>query len=600
MLRRSLLALPLVLSMSVLAIAMPQPNPRVSPLRAMLDAEWRYWITQYPELATQVGFPGQDDRWTDYSPAAIEAREAHLRESAQRLAAMDRTTLSAGEQLDYDLYRQLVETAIEGLAFHNDALPLRSVIPHNLLMPLNQLEGLQQDVPRTIAIMPATDRDDYDRLITRLERLPVLIDQTIALMEQGLAKGLTPPKITFRDVPSQVKAQLTAEPLASPLLAAFKAFPGSIAEADRAALLARGLAAYTQRVAPAFEKLHAFLDAKYLPACRDAIAVTALPSGAAMYLYNVSWHTTTKLTPRQIHDIGLAEVKRIRAEMDRIIAASGFQGSFEAFTAFLRTDPRFFFTSADDLVRAYRDVAKRADPELAHLFGTLPRLPYGVKAVPEAVAPSQTTAYYESGSPVAGRAGYMFANTYKLESRPRWEMEALTLHEAVPGHHLQIALAQELRGLPEFRKHSSYTAFVEGWALYAERLGEEMSFYADPYSKFGQLTYQMWRAVRLVVDTGMHAMDWSREQAIAFFRENSAKTEQDIIVEIDRYIAWPGQALGYKIGELRIRELRAGAEQALGARFDVRAFHDVIHAQGAVPLDVLERAVKDWVGRTGK
>ena len=278
-----------------------------------------------------------------------------------------------------------------------------------------------------------------------------------------------------------------------------------------------------------------------------------------------------------------------------IIAASGFKGSFEAFTAFLRTDPKFFFTSADDLVRAYRDVAKRADPELAHLFGTLPRLPYGVKAVPDAVAPSQTTAYYESGSPAAGRAGYMFANTYKLESRPRWEMEALTLHEAVPGHHLQIALAQELSGLPEFRKHSSYTAFVEGWALYAERLGEEMSFYADPYSKFGQLTYQMWRAVRLVVDTGMHAMDWSREQAIAFFRENSAKTEQDIIVEIDRYIAWPGQALGYKIGELRIRELRAAAEQALGARFDVRAFHDVIHAQGAVPLDVLERAVKDWV-----
>jgi len=579
---------------------MPQANPRVSPLRVLLDAEWRYWMTQYPELATQVGFPGQDDRWTDYSPPAIEARETHLRESAQRLAAMDRTTLAAGEQLDYDLYRQLVETAIDGLAFHNDALPLRSVIPHNLLMPLNQMEGLQQDVPRTIAIMPATDRDDYDRLIARLERLPALIDQTIALMEQGLAKGLTPPKITFRDVPSQVKAQLIAEPLASPLLAAFKSFPGSMAEADRAALLARGIAAYTQRVAPAFAKLHTFLDTKYLPACRDAIAVTALPSGAAMYLYNVAWHTTTKLTPRQIHDIGLAEVKRIRAEMDRIIGASGFKGSFEAFTAFLRTDPKFFFTSADDLVRAYRDVAKRADPELAHLFGTLPRLPYGVKSVPDAVAPSQTTAYYESGSPAAGRPGYMFANTYKLESRPRWEMEALTLHEAVPGHHLQIALAQELRGLPEFRKHSSYTAFVEGWALYAERLGEEMGFYADPYSKFGQLTYQMWRAVRLVVDTGMHAMDWSREQAIAFFRENSAKTEQDIIVEIDRYIAWPGQALGYKIGELRIRELRAGAEQALGARFDVRAFHDVIHAQGAVPLDVLERAIKDWVGRTGK
>jgi len=246
-------------------------------------------------------------------------------------------------------------------------------------------------------------------------------------------------------------------------------------------------------------------------------------------------------------------------------------------------------------VTAYRDVAKRADPELSHLFGRLPQTPYGVKPVPDAIAPSQTTAYYEQGAFTAGRPAIMFANTYKLESRPKWEMETLTLHEAVPGHHIQVSIAQELQGLPEFRKNSSYTAFVEGWALYAESLGDEMGFYQDGYSKFGRLTYDMWRAVRLVVDTGLHAMNWTRDQAIDFFRENAAKTDQDIMVEIDRYIVWPGQALGYKIGELKIRELRRNAERRLGTRFDIRQFHDVVLGQGAVPLDVLERQVKAWV-----
>jgi uncharacterized protein (DUF885 family) len=576
-------------------MAIPQTPPASSSLRVLLDADWQYWMSQYPEVATQIGVPGHDGRWTDYSPAAIAARSAHLRETAARLASMARAALPSSEQLDYDLYRQLIDAAVEGLAFENDALPLRGVFPVNLAMPISQMGGVQQDAPRTIAIMPRDDRADYDRILERLDRLPALIDQTIALMAQGVAKGLVPPTITMRDVPGQVKAQIVSAPLESPLLAAFKAFPPSIPDADRPRLTTSASDVYTQKVAPAFTRLLTYLETTYLPACRDTIAVDALPAGAAMYAYNVAWHTTTTLTPKEIHAIGIEEVRRIRGEMDKVIAASGFKGSFAEFTTYLRTDPRFYYTDAGELVRAYRDVAKRADPELAHLFGTLPRLPYGVKAVPDAVAPSQTTAYYESGAPAAGRPGYMFANTYKLASRPKWEMEALTLHEAVPGHHLQIALAQELIGLPEFRKHSSYTAFVEGWALYAERLGEEMHFYTDPYAKFGQLTYQMWRAVRLVVDTGMHSLGWPRDRASAFFRDNSAKTEQDINVEIDRYIAWPGQALGYKIGELRIKELRASAEKTLAAKFDVRAFHDVLHQQGAVPLDVLERRVKEWV-----
>src|SRR5262249_11804376 len=262
---------------------------------------------------------------------------------------------------------------------------------------------------------------------------------------------------------------------------------------------------------------------------------------------------------------------------------------------FLRTDPRFYFTEEASLVTAYRDIAKRADPELARLFGKLPRLPYGVTPIPAFKAPTETTAYYEAGSPAAGRPGFYYVNTYDLKSRPKWEMEALTLHEAVPGHHLQIALAQELEGMPDFRKHVGYTAFVEGWGLYSESLGEEMGFYSDPYAKFGQLTYEMWRAIRLVVDTGMHTMGWSREQAIQFFLENSSKTEHDITVEVDRYIVWPGQALAYKIGQLKLQELRAHARRELGARFRIRAFHDVLHAEGAQPLDVLERRMKVWV-----
>jgi uncharacterized protein (DUF885 family) len=283
--------------------------------------------------------------------------------------------------------------------------------------------------------------------------------------------------------------------------------------------------------------------------------------------------------------------------MDSVIAAVGFKGSFAEFTRFLRTDPQFFFTDSASLVRAYRDIAKRTDPGLVRLFGRLPRLPYGVIAVPSYAAKSQTTAYYQGGSLDAGRPAYYFVNTYALDTRPKWEMEALTLHEAVPGHHLQISLAQELDGIPEFRKNSSYTAYVEGWGLYAESLGEEMGFYKDPYSKFGQLTYEMWRAVRLVVDTGLHSMNWTRQQAIDFFMANAAKTEQDIIVEVDRYIAWPGQALGYKLGQMKIRELRAATAKQMGERFDVRKFHDVVLGDGALPLDVLESRVKAWAVR---
>jgi uncharacterized protein (DUF885 family) len=593
-----LLSLLPVASLGV-ACAMQTSHRAADVLRSQLADDWKYWMTQYPELATSFGYPGQNARWTDYSQADVEARARYLKKSLEQLSSIDPAQLGAGDQVDYNLYRDLVETAVKGLDFHNDAVPIRGVIPHNLLMPINQLEGIQQDIPHVLALMPASTLEDYENIISRLQKVGPLVDQTIALMEQGLALNMTPPKITLRDVPGQLEAQIVADPLKSPMLAAFTTWPAAIAEADRATLVKRAADQYQQSVAPAFRKLHDFLTTRYLTACRETTGVNTLPNGAAMYAYNVGWHTTTRKSPEEIHEIGLAEVKRIRAAMDKVMVASGFKGSYADFVKFLRTSPQFYFKDAASLLVAYRDIAKRADPELAHLFGRLPQTPYGVQPVPDAIAPSQTTAYYDPGSLTAGRPANMFANTYKLDSRPSWEMEALTMHEAVPGHHIQVALAQELEGLPEFRRNSSYTAFVEGWALYAESLGEEMGFYKDPYSKFGQLTYEMWRAVRLVVDTGLHSMGWTRDQAIDFFRANAAKTDQDIIVEVDRYIVWPGQALGYKMGQLKIRELRTNGEHQLGPRFDIRRFHDVVLGQGAVPLDVLERQVNAWVAKAG-
>jgi uncharacterized protein (DUF885 family) len=587
-----------LITMTILSAACASQTPQrtADMLRAQLDADWKYWMTQYPETATAIGYPGQNGRWTDYSQPAIDARAAYLKSSLQRLSGIDRAALDSDDQLNFDLYRDLLDTAAQGLDFQNDAMPVRGVTSRNLLMPLNQMDGVQQDVPRTLALMPASTGEDYRNLVSRLEGVATLVDQTIALLERGLAAGVTPPAVTLRDVPDQVSGTIAADPLESVMLTAFRSWPASIPEAERASLTARATAAYTQGVVPAFRKLHDFLTSRYLPACRATTSVAALPNGAAMYTYNVKWHTTTDKTPKEIHELGLSEVKRIRAEMDQVIAAAGFKGSYGAFATFLRTSPQFYYPDAASLVTAYRDIAKRADPELAHLFGRLPQTPYGVKVVPDAIAPSQTTAYYEPGSLAAGRPANMFANTYKLDARPKWEMETLTMHEAVPGHHIQISIAQELQGLPEFRKNSSYTAFVEGWGLYAESLGEEMGFYQDPYSRFGRLTYEMWRAIRLVVDTGLHSMGWTRDQAIDFFRANAAKTDQDIIVEIDRYIVWPGQALGYKMGQLKIRELRTNAERQLGPRFDIRQFHDVVLGHGAVPLDVLERQVRAWIG----
>ena len=564
------------------ALAADRALPDSVRLHRLFELEWEQSMAQCPECATSVGEPGGNDRWTDLSPEAIAQRKAQPLASERVLASIARDRLSAADQLNYDLARRRVALAIEGARFPGE------------LLAISQLRGPQYR-PDVLTSSPARTIADYEALLARLAALPKYIEQTIALLERGLDTGVTPPRVTLRDVPAQVQGLLTEEPLESPLLGPFTRIPPGIPEADRVRLRDAAVASYRAAVRPAYERLHAFLRDRYVPGARASIAASELPDGAAWYAYNVRVQTTTSRTPREIHDIGLAEVARIRAAMDSVIRAVGFKGSFEQFTTFLRTDPRFFYTDSASLIAGYREIAKRIDPELVKLFGRLPRLPYGVATIPSYAAPSQTTAYYSRGSLEAGRPGLFYANTFALDTRPRWEMEALTVHEAMPGHHLQIALAQELTDLPRFRRFGGETAFVEGWGLYSESLGPELGLYRDPYSKFGQLTYEMWRAIRLVLDTGLHAFGWSRQQAIDYFIANSAKTENDITVEVDRYITWPGQALAYKSGELKIKELRALAERELGDAFDIRAFHDELLGEGALPLELLEARMRAWI-----
>ena len=550
-----------------------------------LDLHWRYLMESTPEAATYNGFKGVNDRWSDLSPATIERMKAELARPRAVLKTVPSAKLGEDDRLWLDLFDRGLRRDEAGVRFPAE------------LMPLTQMNGVQQEIAQTLSIMPGGTAAEFGDMVSRLEKAPALIRQTVDLMRRGLERGITPPRITLRDVPQQVLNQMPEDPTRSPLFRRFAEMPATVPEADRERLKASALSAITNGVYPAYRELHRFLVEEYVPKAREAIACTVLPDGEAWYRHAVRRSTTTDLTPRQIHDIGQSEVGRIRAEMDGIMAKTGFRGTFPEFLRFLRTDKRFYYDSGAALLAGYRDISKRIDGELPRIFGKLPRLPYGVVPIPSYAEKSQTTAYYQPGAWSFGRPGNFFANTYALETRPKWEMEALTLHEAVPGHHLQIALSQELEGVPEFQKHSETTAFVEGWGLYSERLGVEIGLYQDPYSKFGQLTYEMWRAIRLVLDTGMHSLGWTREQAIDFFKANAGKTEHDIVVEVDRYIVWPGQALAYKIGELKIRELREKAEKALGGDFDLRAFHDAVLEKGALPLDVLERRIDAWIAR---
>jgi uncharacterized protein (DUF885 family) len=560
-----------------------QPSAATKALHALFDAEWEYSMRENPTEASSLGDRRYNDRWDDVSLAAIERRHAHDSEVLARLKTIDRAGLSTADQLNYDLFKKGYETSVEGYKYRW------------YLVPLNQRGGIQTEDDLGDQLRFTTVKD-YDDWIARLSSFPAYMDQTIALLREGVRVKMVHPRIISERIPAQIDKQIVATADDSPFFRPLKRIPASFSAADRERILNAGREAINARVVPAFRKMKEFFTSEYIPASYPEVGAWQMPDGAEMYAFEARRYTTTTLTPKEIHEIGLSEVKRIRAEMEAIIKQVGFQGSLQDFFKYLRTDPKFYYNSPEELLNAYRAQAKRIEPRLLRVFRTLPRQPYGVEPIPENVAPDTTTAYYQQGAPDGSRAGTFTVNLYKPETRPKYEMMALALHESVPGHHLQIALAQELGEVPKFRRYENdYTAFVEGWGLYAESLGEEMGLYDDPYSKFGQLTYEMWRAVRLVVDTGIHSMHWTRQQAIDYFMANAAKTELDIVNEIDRYIAWPGQALAYKVGELKIKDLRARAAQALGDRFDVREFHEVVLGSGAIPLDVLERNVNDWI-----
>jgi uncharacterized protein (DUF885 family) len=564
------------------ALAAAENKETGKALNEFFEAEWNYQMEQSPARASSMGDRRWNDRWGDQSLEAIRKREEHEKDALVRLKKFDRAQLSPADQLNYDLFQKDLEWDIEGAKFRS------------YLMPINQRGGIQtlDELADRLRFETTKDFEDW---IARLRALPTLMEQNIALMREGASAHIIWPKIVLNRVPAQIDKQLVGKPEESPFFKPFKKFPDAVSAADRERLAKAAQDAIATGVLPAFQKLKKYFVDEYLPAAFDEVGVWKMPQGNDYYAYLARRHTTTDLTPQQIHEKGLSEVARIKAEMETIKGKVGFKGTLPEFFTKLRTDPQFFYKTPEELLEAYRALAKRIDPNLVKVFKTLPRTPYGVTPIPDKIAPDTTTAYYNQPAADGSRAGLYFVNLYKPETRPKWEMMALSLHESVPGHHLQIALAQELGDIPKFRRYGGFTAFVEGWGLYSESLGENMGLYDDPYSKFGQLTYEMWRAVRLVVDTGMHQLKWDRQKAIDYFMENAPKAENDIVNEIDRYISMPGQALAYKIGELKIKELRERARSELGDAFDIREFHDAVLLSGAVPLDVLEQNVNRWI-----
>jgi uncharacterized protein (DUF885 family) len=559
-------------------------NEATKALHELFAAEWDYQLEQYPTWASRLGDRRWNDRWGDESLEAIDRRNRHYVEVLTELGSIKREELSPADRLNYDLFQKDYENEVQEHRYRWH------------LIPLNQLGGVQTanelgDALRFEALK------DYDDWLARLRALPNYIEQTTALMRAGIEQKILLPRIVLQRIPSQIDHQIVDDPKASPFYKPFTHFAASMAEAEQRRLAAAAEQVIAADVVPGFRRFKEFFVSEYLPASLEQVGIWQLPDGEEMYRFAVRLHTTTPMTPEEIHEIGLSEVRRIHGEMQSIVDTLGYKGSLEEFGAYLRGDPQFYYTTPEELLLAYRALTRRVDPLLVKIFHTLPRMPYGVEPIPENVAPDSTTAYYRSPAADGSRAGTYFVNLYKPETRPKYEMMALSLHEAVPGHHLQIALAMEKEELPNFRRHGGYTAFIEGWGLYAESLGQEMGLYDDPYSKFGQLTYEMWRAARLVVDTGLHYMRWDRQKAIDFLQQNTGRQELDVVNEVDRYIAMPGQALAYKIGQLKISAIRAKAQKILGSKFDIRGFHDELLRDGALPLDSLEVKMEEWIGK---
>ena len=560
------------------------PADASADFQTLLDEAWEWHLAENPMEASRAGDRRYNEEWSDDSLAAIERRHLERRDFLRRVYAIDRAALPEADKLNYELFRRDLQRRVDEHQFKG------------YLMPFSQRGGVQ-NLDSQASYLRFETVGDYEDWLARMDKIDTVVDQTIEVANRGIEQGLVLPRVLMERIPDQIAVQLVDKGEDSPFYRTFETMPDAIGQKDQQRLRTAALKTIEDTVVPAYRKLARYFDKTYLPATRDTVGLSNLPNGSAWYEFLARRYTTTLMTPDEIHRTGLEEVKRIRGEMQAIIDELGFEGDFSDFLTFLRTDPRFYYDNPDDLYEAYLATSKRIDPELVKLFGTLPRMPYGVKPIPDAIAPDTTTAYYSRPAADGSRAGIYWVNLYKPEVRPKYEIEVLSVHEAMPGHHLQLAIQQELGNMPNFRRYSGFTAFVEGWGLYSESLGYDLGLYEDPYSRFGALTYDMWRAVRLVVDTGIHYKGWTRQQAIDFFKDNAAKTEHDIVNEIDRYIVMPGQALAYKIGQLKILSLRAHAEATLGEDFDVRAFHDELLGAGALPLDILQQRMDAWLAQ---
>jgi uncharacterized protein (DUF885 family) len=551
-------------------------------LDAVISNHWDWVLEQYPEYRREYGDMSGNQSWTDLSADVLEQRNKDTQAFIEDLSRIDPASLSETAQLNQRMLRTALEEEVESYenGLHLIALNMRSGPQHRYTM---------------VERLPMATETDYVDWLARLEKLPEQLAQYKALLQAGADQQRTQARIIIERIPNQLDALIVENPEDSPFWGVFETIPDTIPASRADELKVQAAAVISEKLVPAYASFKAFIEETYLPSTRDHPGIGTLPGGKEVYAMLARHFTTTDMTPEEIHNVGLAEVARIRGEMMEVIEEVGFEGDLNAFNDFLRSDPQFYYDTAEELLEGYQAVSKRLDPQLVKLFGKLPRMPYGVRPIAPELAPDTTTAFYMRPALDGSRPGWYYVNLYKPEVRPKYEMEVLSVHESVPGHHLQIALAQEIEGLPEFRRNSSVTAFIEGWGLYSERLGYDMGLYKDPYSRYGQLIYDMWRAVRLVVDTGIHYFGWSRQEAIDYFKDNAAKTEADIINEIDRYIGWPGQALAYKIGQLKMLELRSLAEKELGDRFDIRAFHDELLGAGAIPLDALEVRMTRWI-----
>ncbi|WP_434950037.1 DUF885 domain-containing protein [Shewanella sp. HL-SH4] len=551
-------------------------------LDSIITNAWQLNLAYSPELAASLGNKRTAGQLPDLSPESLSEQNKQTQQILNTLKSLDKSKLSKDEIINAKILQDQLQNQVDMYAFKDHYLPITAE------------SGFHAYIA-SMATSPFNTADDYQYYLDKLAALPTYFAQQTFWLKQGLAAGITPAKVTLTGFEDSISAFIVPVEQ-SGYFKPFTTFPSHFTETQKNQLTQQGKIAISEKVLPVYQDFYDFMTQEYIPNARQQIAASALPDGPAFYQNRVEYYTTLPMTAEEVHQLGLAEVARIKTEMEQVITNVGYKGTFAEFLHFLRTDPQFYPKTAEELLKEAAYIAKKADAMLPKYFGKLPRTPYGIAPVPAEIAPKYTTGRY-AGSDRDDQPGYYWVNTYALDKRPLYEMEALTLHEAVPGHHLQISLNKELTDLPNFRRYSYISAFGEGWGLYSEYLGLEAGFYQDPYSNFGRLTYEMWRAARLVVDTGMHAKGWSRQQAVDFMAGNTALSMHNVNTEIDRYISWPGQALSYKIGELTIKRLRAKAENTLGEKFNIREFHDAILENGSVPMPILEQMIDAYIAQ---